>query len=49
MKAYFCTSCRRTSYSAAELENMIDSRCPYCGLEEDEDETLQRPQTRRTT
>lgn len=50
MNAYYCTACRRTSYSAAEPENMIDSSCPYCGAEQEEqDETLQEQGIHRPT
>jgi uncharacterized Zn finger protein (UPF0148 family) len=49
MTRYTCPHCKKPYYSAADPENMVDSSCPYCGLEEDEDETLQRTQTQRTT
>ena len=34
MNAYTCANCGRTSYSSAELANMTDKRCPYCGKED---------------
>jgi hypothetical protein len=30
MNKYICPVCKKSSYSAAELERLVDPRCPYC-------------------
>lgn len=31
MNEYICLRCKKTSGSAASLDNLIDPRCPNCG------------------
>jgi DNA-directed RNA polymerase subunit RPC12/RpoP len=31
MHRYICPECGKHCYSAAELANMVNPRCPYCG------------------
>ena len=33
MKEYVCKECGKKCYSAAEIEDMINPFCPYCGGE----------------
>lgn len=31
MNASICPICGKTSYSAAQVKDLFDKRCPYCG------------------
>ena len=33
MNRYICPSCGGASYSAADMEDLYDTTCPYCGAE----------------